>query len=515
MPPSLPRKRTYASTSAYETDVENDYPFGRTRRQRTSSTTSVETLRTVHLPNTNQTSTGRVLITATAENAPQKIYVPVAATTTTNCKPESTLPSGIPRSVALRAKRSTHAKHGVKISANPPSATLSTTTKPSPAPPIATKLEGGTKVLDNGSSVSKTTTQPSSSKPSPPESTTKMASKAKIKPSSSKSSLDAILSEKPRPFPVVKLPPPSTRPSLTRTSSVSSLEPRQLPATQPLNPKRAKGDIATEPPSSNRVSAQTDQYGCVHLAPADCELFVSFSHSPHVEVWDRHDNSDIPCQVYLYIMAKNPSIWDGTPLSMPDVTLIDIECRTKSGPPRFSDRQSDFDHWQCRFDGSEIPSNPGRSEVPFVPSGTISIENVWDRVYSLPTVGKACDVNIVNRVAIPSQGLVTRNTIPSGLSNLLFSSSPSAEERSLQQSGLEAAKSVVPQISGRGWRLRFWVPVPAHLFLKKETRIFAVSAKVYMVPDGAGGGDIDYGFIASRTEMTVSHLRSEREMDGF
>lgn len=200
---------------------------------------------------------------------------------------------------------------------------------------------------------------------------------------------------------------------------------------------------------------------------------------------------------------------------MPDVTLIDIECRTKSGPPRFSDRQSDFDHWQCRFDGSEIPSNPGRSEVPFVPSGTISIENVWDRVYSLPTVGKACDVNIVNRVAIPSQGLVTRNTIPSGLSNLLFSSSPSAEERSLQQSGLEAAKSVVPQISGRGWRLRFWVPVPAHLFLKKETRIFAVSAKVYMVPDGAGGGDIDYGFIASRTEMTVSHLRSEREMDGF
>jgi len=79
--------------------------------------------------------------------------------------------------------------------------------------------------------------------------------------------------------------------------------------------------------------------------------------------------------------------------------------------------------------------------------------------------------------------------------------------------------------NARGWYLKFWIPIPARLFMKRETRIFEIRASVWMMRveeqrvlnlmDGEDGEveeeEEDFPLIAE-AEMTVSHLRREREM---
>lgn len=63
----------------------------------------------------------------------------------------------------------------------------------------------------------------------------------------------------------------------------------------------------------------------------------------------------------------------------------------------------------------------------------------------------------------------------------------------------------------RGWVLRFWIPIPTHLFVKRETRSFIIEPKVWLVDDKR---DLPHENKALTTtaEMTISHLRREREM---
>ena len=75
--------------------------------------------------------------------------------------------------------------------------------------------------------------------------------------------------------------------------------------------------------------------------------------------------------------------------------------------------------------------------------------------------------------------------------------------------------------NARGWYLKIWIPIPAKLFMKRETRIFEVRASVWMtraaeehvlnMMDSEKEAEEDFPLIAE-AEMTVSHLRSEREM---
>jgi len=74
-------------------------------------------------------------------------------------------------------------------------------------------------------------------------------------------------------------------------------------------------------------------------------------------------------------------------------------------------------------------------------------------------------------------------------------------------------------VNGRGWYLKIWIPVPSHLFMKRETRIFEIRASVWMMGDEERGlsgmdseGDEEYFPLLADAEMTVSHLRYEREM---
>lgn len=56
-----------------------------------------------------------------------------------------------------------------------------------------------------------------------------------------------------------------------------------------------------------------------------------------------------------------------------------------------------------------------------------------------------------------------------------------------------------------GWYLRVWVPVPLRLFVKRETRTFVLKACVWI---RSGENNV----VEASHEVTVSHLRKEREM---
>ena len=80
-------------------------------------------------------------------------------------------------------------------------------------------------------------------------------------------------------------------------------------------------------------------------------------------------------------------------------------------------------------------------------------------------------------------------------------------------------------MNARGWYLKFWIPIPARLFMKRETRIFEIRASVWMrrvegrvlnlmdddVVEDEDDDEEDFPLIAE-ADMTVTHLRREREM---
>lgn len=533
---SMTRKRML------ESDADNGYPSSRTRRQRTTPATAVGPAGTAKtLRSTPLQPTSRILKPTTSGNARQEVTK--ATTLATISKPEPPLPSGIPRSVALKAKLATLG-NGTKpkgtragTSGNEPSA--STANRSSSTPQLiakAGKSKENLRVASNGkATVSKPLMEQPSSKHGAAETT------ASSKPRTSSFSRlpapqDAPIAAKQCPsMPRNGMLPPST---FTRSNSQTNLNlsasttpPPQAstPAVHPRSHPERESKVATKERESG-TTVYTDSAGFVHLAPADCELFLSFPSPPHYEVWDVLDDSHISCPAWLYIMAKEPTKWGDCALSTPDVTLVEIQCRTKLGPSRFCDRQSPVDHWQCTFDGVELPTSTGLNVGANVPPGTVSIERKWDRIYSMPAVGKACEgEDLTKRVcATPPEAPSRKPSYSSGLAALLFPGSNTASKRDdddddevsnvvvFSPPTVETKAGSVKQIPGRGWCMKFWVPVPAHLFLKKETRIFEIEAKVHIVPGGMDGvGMVDYGAITSRTEMTVSHLRSEREMDLF
>ncbi|KAH9828963.1 uncharacterized protein C8Q71DRAFT_452339 [Rhodofomes roseus] len=64
--------------------------------------------------------------------------------------------------------------------------------------------------------------------------------------------------------------------------------------------------------------------------------------------------------------------------------------------------------------------------------------------------------------------------------------------------------------AGGAWALRFWVPVPMHLFRGRDVRRFVVDARVVF----GGGGCEDTAGVghSERVDVTIEHLRRERDM---
>ena len=192
-------------------------------------------------------------------------------------------------------------------------------------------------------------------------------------------------------------------------------------------------------------------------------------------------------------MMKDPRRWIGTPIALPDFNLIDIRCDDLPVPSSMSVYDPDIEYAvQCSVPWNRsLPPPPYYSssskeaEFPFiVDHNEITIEGKWEKTYTKPKMkGQA----------------------------LIFDADPD-RKGDLDVDGTRNA---------RGWYLKIWIPIPARLFMKRETRIFEIRASVWLtrgeehfsnMMDLKEEEEEEDSHLIVEAEMTVSHLRSEREM---
>ena len=202
--------------------------------------------------------------------------------------------------------------------------------------------------------------------------------------------------------------------------------------------------------------------------------------------FSRIDRAFFACPLFLCLMAKDPLRWIGTPIALPDFSLIDIRCDDLPVPNSMTVYDPSIEYAvQCTVPWNRsLPppcSSSKKTDLPFiVDHNEITIEGKWERTYTKPKM----------EGQTPILHIADRNRDIDGTRN------------------------------ARGWYLKIWVPIPARLFMKRETRIFEIRASVWMtqvdervlnIMDSEKEDEDDFSLIAE-AEMTVSHLRSEREM---
>jgi hypothetical protein len=188
-------------------------------------------------------------------------------------------------------------------------------------------------------------------------------------------------------------------------------------------------------------------------------------------------------------MAKDPRLWTGTPISQPDFSLIDIRCDDLPVPSSVSVYDPSIEYAvQCTVPWNRsLPPPYSSSNFPFtVNHNEITIEGKWERTYTKPKM----------EGQTPILCIADRNGDADGTRN------------------------------AQGWYLKIWIPIPARLFMKRETRIFEIRASVWMMraeecvfktmdsekeKEKEKEEEEDFPLIAE-AEMTVSHLRRVREM---
>ena len=188
-------------------------------------------------------------------------------------------------------------------------------------------------------------------------------------------------------------------------------------------------------------------------------------------------------------MAKDPRLWAGTPISLPDFSLIDIRCDDLPVPSPMSVYDPSIEYavhctvpWNRNLLPHSSSKNSKKTHSPLVVNHEeITIEGKWERTYTKPKM--------------------------EGQTRVLHIGDTGDEDGTR---------------NARGWYLKIWIPIPARLFMKRETRIFEIRASVWMMrveervlnvmdSEKAGEDEEDFPLIAE-AEMTVSHLRREREM---
>lgn len=209
----------------------------------------------------------------------------------------------------------------------------------------------------------------------------------------------------------------------------------------------------------------------------------------------RH-SSHIAIPGILCLMAKDAPSWTGMPLALPDVSFIDIHCNSIPVRVRMTS-YNPSQEYSTQYQGPHL-SSPGVKDGPDTISDTrppsmshdrITLERHWIRTYSRPGVDGSGRARIVRRGEIAD-----------------------AYARAASGAGFGT--------DARGWYLKFWIPLPTRLFVKRETRMFQLDARVWMMGDEERALSLDENAdgrvapLVADAQMTVSHLRAPREMDG-
>ncbi|KAF9495655.1 hypothetical protein BDN71DRAFT_862735 [Pleurotus eryngii] len=211
----------------------------------------------------------------------------------------------------------------------------------------------------------------------------------------------------------------------------------------------------------------------VSLTAEQLKLGIAFYNSPHFEIWDMEDDIFVAWPAELRLEALDSDRWEFTSLIQPEILRVDLECHSKyyckdGDHTKYPYAICDSDSWYSVKYGGAVCRDGMRSTV--VPAAGIHVAAQWERTYK--------------RRAEPIE--------------------PAVGTSARRPKSLDLPAE-------RGWVLRFWIPIPTHLFVKRETRSFIIESKVWLVDDKRDLPHEDKA-LTTTAEMTISHLRREREM---
>ncbi|KAF9461925.1 hypothetical protein BDZ94DRAFT_1322988 [Collybia nuda] len=193
-----------------------------------------------------------------------------------------------------------------------------------------------------------------------------------------------------------------------------------------------------------QAHTKSNHHSHVQLGADDLYVTFTFDKSPHFEFWDRRDNAYFLCTAQINLLATNPSPFRYTSLPLPRIEMIDIQCYTRGLDTALSGPPPEH---IVSYTGARTRDDKNNN-IPVDPVDGIAVEPEWFRVTRF---GGARENN------------------------------------------------------KRGWYLNIYVPIPAGLFMKKETRTFILRTAIWI-------GDEQEFPVEAAQEITVSHLRKEREM---
>ncbi|TFK42242.1 hypothetical protein BDQ12DRAFT_720231 [Crucibulum laeve] len=233
------------------------------------------------------------------------------------------------------------------------------------------------------------------------------------------------------------------------------------------------------------ASTRTDFNGCVRLGAADLHLFVVFHDTKHHVFWDLNDEEYATCHARLYLLAKDTHKWDLASLSQPNISIIDIVCRVQPIHTAYGDYDPDVEY-VVKYLGAMVRLEEGK-EPTLTPELGINIDPIWNCISNIPS-------SLVHRTTSNNSkdtGGHAKCELIDGFANC----------------------SSRATVDVRGWFLDFWIPIPAKLFLKKETRLFDIQASVWMANEDPDTDELlDENELTSSREMSISHLRRERDL---
>ena len=190
-------------------------------------------------------------------------------------------------------------------------------------------------------------------------------------------------------------------------------------------------------------------------------------------------------------MAKDARAWSGMPLALPDVSLLDIRCNDVPVHTRmtvYDPNQEYYTHYMgphpTPTGNQDGPDTLGDTRPPVMARDRITFQGHWTRTYLQPVLEGGGGARVLRRGEIA-----------------------------------HAFARAAGSADARGWYLKFWIPLPTRLFAKRETKIFRIDARAWMMGDEERVLSLDEnqdGRVApliADAQMTVSHLRTPREMD--
>ncbi|KAJ6489186.1 hypothetical protein C8R47DRAFT_477394 [Mycena vitilis] len=213
---------------------------------------------------------------------------------------------------------------------------------------------------------------------------------------------DTRSSLSPKPSPSVAYP------SKTENDTTQSPPPVAFPSKQTaaISPARCKPDVGSPPTSPKplqSLSTNTESkrnpirvpipgsrlntYGCYELQASEFDLAVTFPSSSrsNFEVWDQEDELFLVGPLSLHLTLKDPAKWDGVPISHPDISVLEIKCASTAvvdpSYPYCGSSAAQHNSYRVFYDGARMRNAMGK-ELPIDLEKGIAIDTLWLRTYA-------------------------------------------------------------------------------------------------------------------------------------